>query len=800
MRLKHCLAGSTVMISQRGTDNYTASAACLGAAEDNRLGLIISSAPDSLFVVASLSSGHVCEYHHQDLIFADGTTLAAHPRDDAGRAAGALRVGDLVTLAKGAFGSSVDDPSPHRADKNGGCCVVTASNFAVGRNVVRGPDWDWEDEDGGEGKVGVTCSDGYDPRHPHHNPQAGQDLSAGWVRVEWGGAKSTSGMRTAAAPATRHRYRVTSAADLKYHKDSCVCCPEGWRPMRSIDEATVSTAVRVMADEKELQVRMDRCVGYRFGVARKEGTITSVSHDIAAVRLKNGNLCQFPWDTLLVQEEEGAEEDVESSADKLCPPSLSTPAWMPAADQILVISSVFHAGSSRGLVVSSLDDASQPLLVRASDLRPASFPNSTYTFKRGEMVRLQPSALACHAKCLGSPADQRLGLIVFEGTGRCNGFQRNIEVAVIHDELYDAERGQVAVSLYSALDLAPASLYDYKGTPSKIEAEALVQKLAALGKAMRLPLQADALVDMFGLGVWDRLWSFFVGHGVYVEAFRAYCEFQKSRPKPALDDRYQELLLLRGQHERVAAHALDSAATLWSATLDVERVVEDCAAMWSCAKCCTGNSAEFQRCQICCTGMPTFKCGMCLQVNAIINVVCKNCLEPNPRAALTAQANRPSPAQVRREGAVCDVDVDAGLASALFDDVLFMDDAGVLGVSIEPAWKTAAANIAAKVSPQSASNDSAGPQVGRGVGGGFSSGGFVGGGSGDRPAPPAFGSGGAGGGGDGGDDDGAGGSFAEKMMRKMGWKEGKGLGARNQGINSGEPSAMLCHVRKSSRP
>ena len=70
MRLKHCLAGSTVMISQRGTDNYTASSACLGAAEDNRLGLIISSVPDSLFVVASLVSEHVCEYHHQDLIFA----------------------------------------------------------------------------------------------------------------------------------------------------------------------------------------------------------------------------------------------------------------------------------------------------------------------------------------------------------------------------------------------------------------------------------------------------------------------------------------------------------------------------------------------------------------------------------------------------------------------------------------------------------------------------------------------------------------------------------------------------------
>ncbi len=49
---------------------------------------------------------------------------------------------------------------------------------------------------------------------------------------------------------------------------------------------------------------------------------------------------------------------------------------------------------------------------------------------------------------------------------------------------------------------------------------------------------------------------------------------------------------------------------------------------------------------------------------------------------------------------------------------------------------------------------------GRGVGGGFSSGGFVGGGGGD-------------GGGGGGDEGGGGGSFAEKMMRKMGWKEGK---------------------------
>jgi hypothetical protein len=82
-----------------------------------------------------------------------------------------------------------------------------------------------------------------------------------------------------------------------------------------------------------------------------------------------------------------------------------------------------------------------------------------------------------------------------------------------------------------------------------------------------------------------------------------------------------------------------------------------------------------------------------------------------------------------------------------------------------------------QVSPQAGASDSGGGgslSGGRGAGGagGFSSGGFIGGGGGDRPAA----SGGFGGGGGGGgveEDGGGGGSFAEKMMRKMGWKEGK---------------------------
>eukprot|EP00960_Hanusia_phi_P060575 764546-Hanusia_phi.AAC.3 len=44
--------------------------------------------------------------------------------------------------------------------------------------------------------------------------------------------------------------------------------------------------------------------------------------------------------------------------------------------------------------------------------------------------------------------------------------------------------------------------------------------------------------------------------------------------------------------------------------------------------------------------------------------------------------------------------------------------------------------------------------------------------------------GGGGGGGGGGASEEGGGSFAEKMMRKMGWQEGKGLGAQSQGITT----------------
>jgi len=85
------------------------------------------------------------------------------------------------------------------------CCEVTREGAlrGCGRRVVRGPDWIWDDQDGGAGEPGVL-----------------EDLDKdGWVLVRW--------------ERTCHRanYRVTGATDLKFLRDDCVCrnpaaCPE----------------------------------------------------------------------------------------------------------------------------------------------------------------------------------------------------------------------------------------------------------------------------------------------------------------------------------------------------------------------------------------------------------------------------------------------------------------------------------------------------------------------------------------------------------------------------------------------
>lgn len=64
VRLSPGSNGSTILVSTRGTDNHAASRACLGAESQKRLGVVMRSLPETL-VVASLSSGHLCEYRPQ---------------------------------------------------------------------------------------------------------------------------------------------------------------------------------------------------------------------------------------------------------------------------------------------------------------------------------------------------------------------------------------------------------------------------------------------------------------------------------------------------------------------------------------------------------------------------------------------------------------------------------------------------------------------------------------------------------------------------------------------------------------
>ena len=75
------------------------------------------------------------------------------------------------------------------------CCVLTKTNLIPGLTVVRGPDWIWDDQDGGPGETGKLMVLSGD----HSN----------WATVTWANAVGN--------------YRISGAADLKYVKSECAC-------------------------------------------------------------------------------------------------------------------------------------------------------------------------------------------------------------------------------------------------------------------------------------------------------------------------------------------------------------------------------------------------------------------------------------------------------------------------------------------------------------------------------------------------------------------------------------------------
>merc|ERR1719387_1279579 len=57
---------------------------------------------------------------------------------------------------------------------------VTFDNLRIGAEVIRGPDWQWDDQDGGKGGIGIIL----DPSDPSNRLPS--DLAQGWIKVRWG--------------------------------------------------------------------------------------------------------------------------------------------------------------------------------------------------------------------------------------------------------------------------------------------------------------------------------------------------------------------------------------------------------------------------------------------------------------------------------------------------------------------------------------------------------------------------------------------------------------------------------------
>eukprot|EP00292_Cryptomonas_paramecium_P004737 CAMPEP_0113706876 /NCGR_PEP_ID=MMETSP0038_2-20120614/28025_1 /TAXON_ID=2898 /ORGANISM="Cryptomonas paramecium" /LENGTH=510 /DNA_ID=CAMNT_0000632231 /DNA_START=116 /DNA_END=1644 /DNA_ORIENTATION=- /assembly_acc=CAM_ASM_000170 len=80
----------------------------------------------------------------------------------------------VTAAVTGVAGLSVDDVSKTQSQLAG--ALVTTSNVRAGLKVVRGPDWKWESQDGGAGKVGELVVEG--------------SSTPGWHRVRWASGDS----------------------------------------------------------------------------------------------------------------------------------------------------------------------------------------------------------------------------------------------------------------------------------------------------------------------------------------------------------------------------------------------------------------------------------------------------------------------------------------------------------------------------------------------------------------------------------------------------------------------------------
>ena len=321
--------------------------------------------------------------------------------------------------------------------------------------------------------------------------------------------------------------------------------------------------------------------------------------------------------------------------------SIEQAPWRPKEYETLVVCSLYNANSGRGIVVSRLN-ASQQWLASASELEPVRAASYSHSYKQGDLVQLDSRVAGASAlKCLGSPADLRHGVVIGTGSTR-GGIQRNIEVALITGAGDSVGSGGLehVVSLYSARDLVPMPLVR-STRMTEMDRRRLVLALEQLSQESKVPLNAELLVEKFGLNVFGRLWALFASHNAYTTALKAFCNWYTAHMSnisatSLLPDSARQLLAYREYFQKSSVLGPVEYAVTETAENDVM------AAVWSCPGCHTMNSADRTSCIVCAAGKPTWKCASCFQVNFLERDTCQHC--HNPRAGSGADAVDAMPA------------------------------------------------------------------------------------------------------------------------------------------------------------
>ena len=303
--------------------------------------------------------------------------------------------------------------------------------------------------------------------------------------------------------------------------------------------------------------------------------------------------------------------------------------WMPSTEEVLVVCSVFHACSDRGIVVCRLHDTSRQWLVSSSDLQRVRTVPYDHIYKKGDFVKLDSAVTGVSAaKCLGSPSEGRWGVVICTGASR-RGIQRNIEVVLFVEPAGMGEGFEPAVSLYSSLDLllVPRCVQRLEEN----EKQSLIDTLKQLSETTKLAFDVPVLVHKLGLDVFSKLWPLFADANAYSAAYQAFCKWQKSRASQSklLPEPIRKLLKQRNFHEQHCEELNERAfqfAKDWFAASDVE---EATGGKWQCRDCRIDNRAFSKTCEVCGSMAPFWKCVLCMQNNADAYSLCKHCNHPN---------------------------------------------------------------------------------------------------------------------------------------------------------------------------